>query len=239
MRLWPQSSQRSTCPPSAAERHCSIADITWSWPRLTCPALARRQSAPWRAKTSATSSFGRRTAVRLGLGSRPPVDQLCEPVEWAGYGPDRAVGDTGVKRHGVKLGVPQQCLDHANIDILLEEVRGKTVAQRVRRHALRDPRGLGGGADNAAELPGRQRLDRVAAGKQPTSGQQQAAPPPLAPPGAQQFEQLRRQHCLAVPRFREGRLLPPLPRSTRSSMRSESISPTLSATTSETRSPAP
>ena len=22
---WPQSSQRSTCPPSAAERHCSIA----------------------------------------------------------------------------------------------------------------------------------------------------------------------------------------------------------------------
>src|SRR6266481_942871 len=24
IRLWPQSSQRSTCPPSAAERHCSI-----------------------------------------------------------------------------------------------------------------------------------------------------------------------------------------------------------------------
>src|SRR5215469_5842992 len=35
------------------------------------------------------------------------------------------------------------------------------------------------------------------------------------------------------------RSLPPLPRSTRSSMRSESISPTLSVTTSETRSPAP
>src|SRR5262249_35584611 len=30
IRLWPQSSQRSTCPPRAAERHCSIADITWS-----------------------------------------------------------------------------------------------------------------------------------------------------------------------------------------------------------------
>ena len=44
---------------------------------------------------------------------------------------------------------------------------------------------------------------------------------------------------MAVPRFREGGLLPPLPRSTRSSLRSESISPTLSATTSETRSPAP
>src|SRR5215813_7587628 len=198
MRLWPQSSQRSTCPPSAAERHCSIADMTWSWARLTCPALARRQSAPCRAKTSATSSFGRRTAVRLSLGSRPPVDQLCEPVEWAGYGPDRAIGDAGVKRCGVKLGMAQQCLDYANIDILLKEVRGKAVPQRVRRHALGDPRSLGGGADNAAELPGRQRLDRVAAWKQPASRQQQAAPPPLAPPGAQQFEQLRRQHRMPV-----------------------------------------
>ena len=86
----------------------------------------------------------------------------------------------------------QKCLDHANIDILLEEVRGKAVPQRVRRDALGDPGGLGGGADNAAQLPGRQRLDRVAPWKQPASRQQQAAPPPLAPPGAQQFEQLRR-----------------------------------------------
>src|SRR5207244_8164173 len=78
---------------------------------------------------------------------------------------------------------------------------------------------------------GRQRLDRVAARKQPAARQQQAAPPPLAPPDAQQFEQLRRQHCMAV--------LPPLPRSTRSSMRSESTSPSLSATTSEARSSAP
>src|SRR5246127_1159451 len=133
----------------------------------------------------------------------------------------------------------QQCLDHANIDILLEEVRGETVPQRVRRHALLDPGGLGGGTDGTTELTGRQRLPRVAAGKQPASRQQQAALPPLPPPGAQQFEQLRRQHRVTIPRFREGRLLRPLPRSTRSSVRSESISPTLSATTSETRSPAP
>jgi hypothetical protein len=61
----------------------------------------------------------------------------------------------------------QQRLDHANIDTLLEKVGGKAMPQRVRRHALRDPRGMGSGADNAAELAGRQRLDRVAAGKQP------------------------------------------------------------------------
>src|SRR5215469_3492409 len=113
------------------------------------------------------------------------------------------------------------------------------MSQRVRRDVLVDPCGLGGSADNAAELAGRQRLDRIAAWKQPASRQQQAAPPPLAPPGAQQFKQRRRQHSVTVPRFREGRLLPPLPRSTRSSMRLESTSPTLSATTSETRSPAP
>src|SRR5215831_8380299 len=111
--------------------------------------------------------------------------------------------------------------------------------QRVWRHALLDSGGLAGGTDGAAELAGRQRLDRVAAGKQPASRQQQAAPSPLPPPGPQQFEQLRRQHRVPIPRFREGRLLRPLPRSTRSSMRSESISPTFSATTSETRSPAP
>ena len=63
----------------------------------------------------------------------------------------------------------QKCLDHANIDILLQEVRGETVPQRVWRHALLDTRGLGGGTDGAAELAGRQRFDRVAAGKQPAS----------------------------------------------------------------------
>jgi hypothetical protein len=45
-------------------------------------------------------------------------------------------------------------LDHANINILLEEVRGEAVAQRVWRHALLDPRGLGGGTDSAAQLAG-------------------------------------------------------------------------------------
>src|SRR6201982_2764492 len=95
---------------------------------------------------------------RLGLRSRPPLGQCYEPVEWAGYGPDRGVGDASVKRRCVELGVTQKSLNHANIDILLEQMRGEAAPQRVWRHALCDPRGLGGGADNAAELPGRQRL---------------------------------------------------------------------------------
>jgi hypothetical protein len=73
------------------------------------------------------------------------------------------------------------------------------LCRSVWRNALLDPGGLGGGTDGAAELTGRQRLDRVAAGKHPASRQQQAAPPPLPPTGAQQFEQLRRQHCVSIP----------------------------------------
>jgi hypothetical protein len=44
----------------------------------------------------------------LDFGSRPPLDQRCQPVEWAGYGPDRRIGDAGVKRRGVELGMTQR-----------------------------------------------------------------------------------------------------------------------------------
>ena len=72
---------------------------------------------------------------RLRLGPRPPVNRWCEPVERAGDGPDRRIGNAGVKRGGVELGVAEERLDHANIDILLEEVRGEAVPQRVATHA--------------------------------------------------------------------------------------------------------
>ena len=61
-------SQRATCPPSAAVRQRSIADITLSWSRLTCPALALRHAAPWPRKISATSSAGRDTAAGCYAG---------------------------------------------------------------------------------------------------------------------------------------------------------------------------
>jgi hypothetical protein len=55
--------------------------------------------------------------------------------------------------------------------------------------------------------------------------------PPDLPPGAEQGEQIPESMAL--------RSCPPLPRSTRISMRSLSISPTLSAATSATLRPAP
>src|SRR5262245_55177695 len=47
MTVWPHASltQRATCPPSAAVRQRSMADITFSCPRLTWPRLASRQAA--------------------------------------------------------------------------------------------------------------------------------------------------------------------------------------------------
>src|SRR6516162_5995641 len=45
---------------------------------------------------------------RLDFGSRPPLDQRRQPVERAGYGSDRRLGEAGVKRRGVKLGVTQR-----------------------------------------------------------------------------------------------------------------------------------
>ena len=70
MTVWAHASfsQRATCPPRAAVRQLSIADITFSWPRLTWPALALRQAGPWSRKMSATSSAGRDMAASRYAG---------------------------------------------------------------------------------------------------------------------------------------------------------------------------
>jgi hypothetical protein len=68
----------------------------------------------------------------------------------------------------------------------------------MRRHALPDPGGLGSRVDGAVELTGRERLDWVAARKQPAARQQHATAPAFYPPIAQQLKQLWRQHGVAV-----------------------------------------
>jgi hypothetical protein len=65
MRVCEHFSHRATCPPRAAVRQLSIADITFNWPRLTWPALALRHAAPWPRKISATSSAGLGTRAAL------------------------------------------------------------------------------------------------------------------------------------------------------------------------------
>jgi hypothetical protein len=120
--------QRATCPLRAAVRQLSMADMTFNWPRLTWPALARRHAGPWARKISATSSGGRGKASRV-LRRRPhPRDEM---FEWAGDLAERLEGDARIERGGIEFLVPQQHLDHADVGLLLQQMRGEAVPQRV------------------------------------------------------------------------------------------------------------
>src|SRR5271156_12449 len=105
--------------------------MTFSWLRLTWPALALRHAAPWARKTSATSRRGRATRPWSGgLRSLRQVD--AQPFQRALDVAHRVDGDAGVERRCLQLGVAQQHLDHANIDALLEQMRGEAMSQRMR-----------------------------------------------------------------------------------------------------------
>src|SRR5271154_3863938 len=104
MRRWAQASQRSTCPPNATVRQRSIADMTFSRPRLTWPAWDARQAGPRWRKMSATSTAGgdngRASGGRLHLAQ--------QEVERAGHLADRLDGDARVERRRVELLVSEQ-----------------------------------------------------------------------------------------------------------------------------------
>src|SRR5450755_1273235 len=188
--LCAHASPRATGPPSAAVRQLSIADITFNWPRLTWPALARRHAGPWPRKMSATSSDGRDTnslasGRRLGLRQR-------DAVEWAHDLLDRLGGDPRIERRGIELGVPEQHLDHSDIDVLFQQVSGEAVPQGVERYALVDLGLIGGGMAGAIELARRHRVHPVLSREQP------ALWPRQLPPGPHQIEQMRGQHDIAI-----------------------------------------
>ena len=72
---------------------------------------------------------------------------------------DRLGGDAGIERGRVQLGMPEQNLDDANIDILLEQVGGKAVTQRVWTDALLDASCLRCLMDGPIELARRDGLE--------------------------------------------------------------------------------
>src|ERR1700690_1562493 len=112
--------------------------MTFSWPRLTWPALALRHAGPWARKMSATSRGGR--AMRRSSGGQRASRQVeAEPLQRTGHVADRVDGDAGIERRRLQLGVSQQHLNHANVDILFKQMRGEAVPQGVRRHPLGDP----------------------------------------------------------------------------------------------------
>src|SRR3954453_5065750 len=166
--------------------------MTLSWPRLTWPALAVRQAAPWSRKMSATSRAGRSTSACALCGRlvwlRP---QRHEPIERAHDGADGVSGNPRIERRGVELGVPEEDLDHADIDVLLQQVGGEAVSKRVRRDPLGDPGREGDGMDDPVELTRGEMVDPVLSGKEPDLR------PGDPPPVPQELEQLRREHCKA------------------------------------------
>src|SRR6202042_1764664 len=192
MRVWAQSSRRAPWRPRAAVRQLSIADITFNWSRLTWPALARRHAGPWPRKMSATSSDGhdmcRASGGRFGAFLELARDAIERAHDFAdGFG-----GDAGIERRSVELGVAEQHLDHPDIGVLLQKMRRKAVTKGVRGNRLVDLGHLGGGIAGAPELARRHRVDRVHSGKQPALGACRLVP------GAQQLEQMRRQHHVAI-----------------------------------------
>ena len=88
--------------------------------------------------------------------------------------------------------MPEQHLDDAYVDVLLEQVSGEAVPQGIQRDALVDLRHLGGGVTGTIELARGHRLRRIAAGEQP------APRPRHLPPGSQQVEQVWREHDVTV-----------------------------------------
>src|SRR5580700_2898388 len=127
MRRCAQSSQRSTCPPSAAVRQISIAVITRRWARLTWAALAVRHASPWRRKISATSSFGWGMAGVSGGRCQLHVQEFQRALDF----PDGVDCDPCIAGCRRNVTMAEQILDHMNVDTLFQEVSSKAMTQRV------------------------------------------------------------------------------------------------------------
>src|SRR5436305_7894906 len=191
MRKWAQATQRSTWPPNAAVRQRSIADMTFSWPRLTWPAWDARQAGPRWRKMSATSTAGRDNG-------RASAGHLPQEVERAGHLADRVERYAGVERRRVELLVSEQNLDDADIGFLLQEVGGKAVPQRMNADALGDAGTPRCQANDPMQLA-RTRMLPAVAGKQPgLTGRHPSLFARNAPPFAQYLEKDGRENDIPI-----------------------------------------
>lgn len=136
-----------------------------------------------------TGSAGRRCRSFLAFRQRH------QPVERPGDGVDRPGGDFGVDRGGVDLGMAEKHLNDADIDLLLEQMSGKAVPQRVRADAFADASDFGGLLNRTV----RDRIGVTAPWEQPAMREHHPATFALGPPYPQQLQQLRREHGVAVP----------------------------------------
>src|ERR1700722_20649116 len=92
----------------------------------------------------------------------------------------------GIERRGLEFFMSEQNLDHADIHLLLEQMRREAVSKRVHRDALVDARCKGSLVYGAVQLPRAQRLDGGQAREEPAALEHFALsprdPPPSTPP---------------------------------------------------------
>ncbi len=104
-------------------------------------------------------------------------------------GAQGGAGDLAIARGGIEFAVPQQHLDHPDVDLLFQKVRGEAVPERVQGDAFVDPGRLPGAIKGTTELAGGERIDRVLAWKQPAARQHHAPLAGRQPPGPQQVQE--------------------------------------------------
>src|SRR5215472_14309068 len=165
--------------------------MTLSWPRLTWPAWDARQAGPRWRKISATSTAGRDNG-------RASAGHLPQKVERAGHLADRADGDAGVKRRRVEFLVPEQNLDDANVRLLLQEMGGKAVPQRMNADTLGDAGTPRCQANDPMQLA-RTRMLPAVTGKQPgLTGRHPALLARDPPPFMQYLKQDGRENDVSI-----------------------------------------
>src|SRR5262249_3478373 len=94
-------------------------------------------------------------------------DERRQPVQRAHDLPNQVGGHLGVARRRVELGMPEQDLNHANVDVLLEQMGSEAVAQRVRRYPFGQRRQFSGHVADAIELARGHWADAVAPREHP------------------------------------------------------------------------
>src|SRR5262249_34521204 len=77
--------------------------------------------------------------ARRALAGRPHLLELQRNMlQRAHQALDRPGGHPRIERRRIELGVTEQNLDHADVGVLLQEMGGEAVPQRVERYALVD-----------------------------------------------------------------------------------------------------
>src|SRR6266436_10183013 len=88
---------------------------------------------------SATSSFGRDIASASLRRCRCHVQEFKRALNL----PDHVDRNAGIAHGRLDVPMPEQVLDHANVDTLFEQMGRETMSQRVDGDRLAEPGGLG------------------------------------------------------------------------------------------------